>query len=438
MNKEIFLVSLGCSKNLVDSQNVLGRLSEEGYTLQSDESRAGIFMINTCGFIGPAREEGYAHIEDALAWKEQYGGVIVILGCMPQKDAAELEKKFPEIDVISGFSGYAQLATSIEQAASGTKVRTVDTTQYAVPDAQNPVILTGGATAYLKLAEGCSKSCAFCAIPAIRGRQVSTPIDELVTRATDLVERGIREIILIAQDPITYGRDLDGDITILDAIDALEQIEELDWLRLHYLFPEKMAKPIIERMNGSEKLLPYIDIPLQHGHPDILKLMNRPPLGDIPHYLSEARNQNPDLTLRTTFIVGFPGETEEHFQALMDLIEQVRFDRVGAFAYSPEEGTAAAELPHQVPEDVIQARCERLMTRAAEISSELNAAKVGSEQLIIIDSPATEGLSAVGRTMGQSPDVDGITYVEGDDLEAGDIIVAEIVGYNDFDLYAEF
>ncbi len=438
MNKEIFLVSLGCSKNLVDSQNVLGNLSEHGFSLQTDETKAGIFMINTCGFIGPAREEGYAHIQDAIAWKQQYGGIIVVLGCMPQKDAKQLEIKFPDIDIISGFSGYVQLLESITTAQQGKKIRTVDTNQYAVPEAKNPTILTGGASAYLKLAEGCSKSCAFCTIPTIRGKQVSSDINTLVSQAKHLVNKGIKEIILIAQDPITYGRDLNDNINILDAINALEKIDNLDWLRLHYLFPEKMVKPIIQRMHGSEKLLPYVDIPLQHGHPEILKLMNRPPLGDIPEFLIEARQQNPDLILRTTFIVGFPGETEEHFQSLLNLVDKIRFDRVGVFGYSPEVGTPAEKLPNQVSEDIIQKRCNILMKRAAEISNELNANKVNTEQLIIIDKPSNNELSAIGRTMGQSPDVDGVTYVEGEDLETGDIIVADIIGHDDFNLYAEF
>jgi ribosomal protein S12 methylthiotransferase len=390
--------------------------------------------VNTCGFIAPAREESCDLIEEAIAWKKENGGIVAVIGCLAQRDLDGLQKRFPETDVIAGFGGYAQLGASLETALRGQKSRLAPARHYDIPQADRPLRLTGGATAYLKLGEGCSKRCSFCAIPYFRGDQKSVPPDRLAQRARSLAEQGVKELILIAQDPVTYGRDLSSQTDLFTALDRLEEVEGIEWIRLHYLFPGRTALRVLERMRLGGKLCPYLDLPIQHGHPDILHAMNRPALEPMLRPLHRARQEMQGLTLRTTFIVGFPGEEERHFERSLRVLEEIEFDRVGVFGYSPEEGTPAARLPGRVPGAITEERKERLMRAAAEISRRRNAGQVGKTVPVIVDHTARNGRPNVGRTQGQSPDVDGVCLVEGTRIEAGTILPVRITGHGEHDL----
>ena len=438
---KIYLVSLGCSKNLVDSEHVIGNLGLKGFSLTVDIQSANVFLINTCGFIGPARDEGYKTIEEALDWKARNKGIVCVIGCLAQKETAKLNKLYPEIDVISGFGGYSKLDTSIRKALLGTRSYTTNANLYQVPEANNPIRLTGGASAYLKLGEGCSKRCAFCSIPHIRGNQHSVPLAKIVDRAKYLADEGVKELLLIAQDPITYGKDLPINKDIFSVIDALEKVKGIEWIRLHYLFPSQLVNAIVDRMAIGGKFLPYIDMPMQHVNAGILKRMNRPILNNTKKILDRAREKIKDLTLRTTFIVGFPGETEKTFKELEDFIRAIQFDKVGIFTFSPEEGTPAFTLDGQVDPSKMNIWKDHLMQSVQEISFKLNKKKINKKLDMIIDIPPYEDKEGVARIKGQSLEVDGLTYISILDktasINSGDIIKAQIVDANEYDLFAE-
>ncbi len=431
----VYLVSLGCSKNLVDSEQVLGLLRAQGYRLTLAPEAADVFLINTCGFIAAARAEAHGVIAEALDWRRQDGGVVAVIGCLAQREAAELRRRYPGIDVIAGFSGYQHLPRLLAAARQGRRATTADPHHHEVPQAPRPVRLTGGASAFLKLGEGCGKRCSFCAIPAIRGPQKSVPPELLAARARALTADGVKEIILISQDPVAYGQDLEAKPDLFDALEAIESAPGLEWVRLHYLYPGETARRLLERMAGRGKLLPYLDLPLQHAHPEMLRAMKRPPPAAAREFLLAARQRISGLVLRTTFLVGFPGEEERHFDAVLELITAVEFDRIGAFVFSPERDTPACGLPDQVPAAVAAERRARLMELAGEISHRRNAALVGQTLDVLIDRPSADGQApAVGRTPGQAPEVDGVTYVEGEGLSAGRIVPVRITGGDAYDL----
>lgn len=437
----IYLISLGCSKNLVDSEEVLGDLLAQGFSLTSTAAEAGIFLINTCGFIASARKEGYAVIEEAVEWKEATGGLIAVIGCQAQKEAEILREAFPTLDVIAGFSGYGQLGALLKKSRTSTESPALlgKDNDYAVPRAEKPYRLTGGATAYMKLGEGCNKRCAFCTIPQIRGNQVSVPTAALRQRAEALAASGVREIILVSQDPVTYGGDFASGENLLAALDVIEAVDGIDWVRLHYLFPGAMAREVAERMTTGGKLLPYLDMPIQHAAPEILRAMRRPELGELDSFLLDLRARHPEIIFRTTLIVGFPGEAEAHFRVLTDFVKKLEIDRVGVFTFSPEPGTSAAALPKQVSGKVAAKRQARLLELARKISTQRQAQLIGTTQQVIIDQAASssrEDAYAVGRTVGQAPDVDGITHVIATTAQAGDILEVTVTGAAEYDLFA--
>ena len=444
---KVFLVSLGCSKNLVDSEHLIGRLSKKDFSLTPYAPDADVFLINTCGFIGPAREEGYQTIEEALAWKKKGGGVVAVVGCLAQRETDYLGERYPAIDVISGFGGYRELASSIRKAQLGNPIRNTVKNQYQVPTAIYPSRLTGGASAYLKLGEGCSKRCAFCSIPHIRGNQVSVPLPDIIARAKALADEGVKELLLIAQDPVTYGKDLPLARDLLSVIDALEAIPGIEWIRLHYLYPSPVVHRLLDRLEEGGKLLPYIDMPLQHVNEAMLKRMNRPSLAPTEKLLKRAKENIKDVTLRTTFIVGFPGETDKTVEEVAQFIRACRFDKVGVFSFSPEKGTPAFDLADQVASEAKEEYRRYLMTVAGEVSLELHREKLGRQLDVIVDIPPTEK-RGIGRTRGQSLEVDGITYLEPpgprtkpsrdkrSKFRPGDIISANIVDFDAHDLYA--
>ena len=422
----VHLASLGCAKNLVDSERMLAKLATAGGLVGAAAEDADVIVGNTCGFIGPARDESVQTIREMLRYKEDGRCQrVVVMGCLVERDADQLARDLPGVD---GFFGIADQEAAV--AACGLRSDGADS------DAR--LMLTPAHTAYLRISDGCDNGCAYCTIPLIRGRFRSRASSEILTEAEQLASAGVREINLIGQDTTLYGTDLANGLRIDGLINELAAIDGFDWIRLLYTHPAHFSDGLIDAYVHNPKLIPYVDLPLQHLDDDILARMGRgASQAESLDLISRLRNRVPEMTLRTTFILGFPGETEAQFETLLQLAQEIRFDHLGAFAYSREEGTAAALMPDQVPQDVVERRVERLMLAQQAIAFAANEARVGAMAQVLIDGSSGEPNVWIGRTPGQAPDVDSLTFVGGDDLQPGDLVDAEIVGWEDYDLVAE-
>ncbi|MGW8143392.1 MAG: 30S ribosomal protein S12 methylthiotransferase RimO [Anaerolineales bacterium] len=448
MSKNTFhLVSLGCSKNTVDSESMGQLLSKSGYSFVADPSQANILIVNTCGFIGPAKEESLMVLEEMAAQKkaDQY---LIAAGCLTQRYGQEVARQVPGIDGIIGTRRWMDIIDVVKQLRKTRHPEPI----YHLPEAPQTVmdeagvqrVAVQGASAYIKIADGCRRPCAFCAIPLIKGTAVSRPAGAILEEAKYLQDKGIKELILIAQDTTDYGHDLgikNGLATLLTRIVAeLQQsstMEENDfdgvkWIRIMYAFPGYVTDQLIEVMASHPQILPYLDIPLQHADPRVLRSMRRPANMEWVHNtLEKMRSKMEDLALRTTFIVGYPGETEEEFHTLLDFIDEVRFDRVGAFKFSYEPGTTSEGLGDPVPEEVKQERWERLMALQQGISLEKNQALVGRSLEVLIEGNG-DGFS-MGRTYRDAPEIDGLTIIEGEH-SVGSMIPVRITDAMAYDL----
>ena len=441
--KRVHMISLGCPKNRVDSEVMVGLIqADQDFEMVSDADGADIVVVNTCGFIDNAKKESIDTILEMVDLKER-GALekVVVTGCLSQRYSDDLVREIPEVDSYLGTSTF----TEIKRALRGE----LDQKSYIQPGSflmSNEVARTNtirGGTAYLKIAEGCSRNCSFCIIPSIRGKQVSRTIDDVVAEARMLGHNGVRELVLVAQDMTSYGIDLDPKHN-RDYLERLirrldEEDIAIEWVRLLYMYPWNFTDELVELLATSKRLLPYVDMPLQHISRRILKSMRRNIQRDAQMTLIDKLRQIPDLILRTTFIVGYPGETEEEFQELLDWVEEVEFDRVGVFTYSPEEGTHAATLEDDVPEEVKQERYERLMTLQQEISLRKNKEWVGTTTEVIVDGISEEHeLVFEGRHYGQAPEIDGVVYLSfdygGKIPTPGDIVEVEIQNATEYDL----
>jgi len=430
--------SLGCPKNLLDTEVMLGTLAEAGYAIAEQLEDADVAVVNTCSFIESAREESIQAILEMADLREAGSlRALVVAGCLPQRYGAELAKELPEVDAFVGTSAFAGIARILDAALQGRGGVYVEPGHTHLYDHRSPRLRSGRPhTAYMKIAEGCDRVCAFCAIPGIRGRFQSRTAESLVAEAQDLVRGGVREINLVAQDSTSWGKDLAaGDAgagrprldTLLRALDA---VEGLDWIRLLYLYPSAVTPALIETLGSARRVLPYVDVPLQHGSDRMLERMRRGTTALRQRQLVERlRAGIPNVTLRTTFIVGFPGETEEDFAALLDFVREIRFDRVGVFRYSDEEGTAAAALPDKVERSVARERYRRLAEVQRGIMAEKLAAQVGQEAQVLIDARIGAGLHQ-GRSAGQAPEIDGVTFVKGD-VVPGQLVKVRITAVRD-------
>ncbi len=436
------LVSLGCAKNTVDSSSMAQMLNIEGFTSVDDPRQAEVIIVNTCGFIEPARKESYQVLRELAAVKHT-GQRLIAAGCLTERYGAEVQKQVPEIDGILGTRRWMDILRVIS--------RLRDSAGPALPlglpgkrkMGRNPdgifSVHLQGASAYLKIADGCRRPCAFCAIPIIKGTAVSRPLDQVLQDARILQDQGVREINLIAQDTTDYGSDLglqDGLSLLLEAL--LEEVPEVDWLRVLYAYPGYVSDRFIELMAREERILPYLDMPLQHGHPAVLKRMKRPAnLEWIYRTVEKMRDKVPDLALRSTFLVGFPGESEEEFEALLSFIEELKFDRLGTFTYSPEEGTEAARFGDPIPQETKIARQETLMVKQQQISLEKNQAWIGRTLDVLIEGQGeiedTEEMISLGRSFRDAPEIDGMVIVEGK-LPVGEITPVRITGAMVYDL----
>ena len=432
-------VSLGCPKNLVDSERMLGTLALDGYTLVSDPDGADFVIVNTCGFIEDSRAESKSVIREMISLKEQgrTSGVIVA-GCLPERVGGSLREELPGIDHVVGVWGRDEINRVADRLVGGAQEQRelFRPAPIRALDDRARLRITPQHFAYLKISEGCDRTCTFCAIPKMRGKHVTKPIEQVVEEARELVADGVRELILVAQDTTYYGMDLYGEVRLTDLLAELEQVDGIDWLRLMYLYPVNFTDRLIDTIASSERIVPYLDMPLQHINSRVLKRMQRRVNREkTVELVGKLRSRLPNLVLRTTFITGFPGETESEFEELREFVRETRFERMGVFTYSPEPGTPAMKLDGHLPDDVKQDRREALMADQQEVAFSFAESLVGYELDCLIDEQLGEGAWA-GRIYADAPEIDATVYVESEELDVGDLAPVEIVARRDYDLAA--
>lgn len=444
--KNILFISLGCDKNLVDSEKMLGLLQESGYHIVEEEEIADAIVVNTCCFIHDAKEESIETILEMASWKEAGRlKALVVTGCLAQRYQSEIEKEIPEVDAIIGTTGYTQIVPIIDQLLEeNTEDKVfesycpdVDLLPASLPDKR--VLTTGAYTAYLKIAEGCDKRCSYCAIPYFRGRFRSFPMEDLVAEAENLAAAGVKELIIIAQETTVYGTDLYGEKKLPELLRRLCQIEGLAWIRLMYCYPEEITDELIETIRDEAKICHYLDIPIQHCEDRILKRMGRrTSREELENLIEKLRKQIPDIVLRTSLITGFPGETEEESEAMLDFVDNIEFDRLGVFTYSAEEGTTAARMADQIEEDVKVQRRDRIMLLQQEISAEHASAHIGKQMQVLVEGYLFEEDIYIGRTYMDAPKVDGNVFIHAEEeMISGDIVPVMITGASEYDLMGD-
>ncbi len=437
---KVLFVSLGCDKNLADSEAMLGLLTDQGYTFTDDESEAEVIVVNTCCFIGDAKEESIQTILE-MARQKSCGRckALVATGCLAQRYSEEILEDIPELDGILGTTAYDQIVTLIEEALEGKKPRRFQSVDRLVTDQGKRVVTTGGHYAYLKIAEGCDKRCTYCVIPKVRGNYRSVPMEQLVQDGQALAERGVRELILVAQETTVYGTDLYGKKMLPELLRRLAGIPGIYWIRLLYCYPEEITDELIEVIAAEKKVCHYLDMPVQHASDAILKRMGRRTSRQgLLDMIEKLRGRIPDIALRTTLLTGFPGETEEDFQTLYEFADMAGFERLGVFAYSPEEGTPAFSYPDQVPEEVKASRRDRLMELQQEIAFDTCQDQIGRILTVMIEGKVADEAAYVGRTYMDAPGVDGYIFVQtGEILVTGDFVTVKVTGAVDYDLIGE-
>lgn len=433
-------ISLGCPKNLVDSEKMLGSLSLDGYSLVSNPEGADFVIVNTCGFIDESRKESKAVIQEMIDLKSQgkTKGVIVA-GCLPERVGGSLLDEMPDIDHIVGVFGRDEITRVADRLVGGRNEQRELFRPAAVRalDDRARLRITPGHYAYLKISEGCNRTCTFCSIPSMRGKHVTKPIEMVVEEARELAADGVRELILVAQDTTYYGMDYYGEVRLVQLLDELEKVEGIDWIRLMYLYPVNFTDELIDKIAASSKVLPYLDMPLQHINSRVLKRMQRRVNREKTVELVEKlRERVPNLVLRTTFIVGFPGETDEQFEELRDFVAATRFERMGVFPYSVEPGTPAVKLDGHLPEDVKLARQQSLMETQQSLAFDWGKSLVDYELDCIVDSPTEDPQLWIGRTYADAPEIDGVVYIQAENLVPGEMLPVTIVEANEYDLVA--
>lgn len=436
----VLFVSLGCDKNLVDSEVMLGMLAEKGYTFTNDETQADVIVINTCCFINDAKEESINTILEMAELKK--GGQIkalIVAGCLAQRYRDEIQKEIPEVDAIVGTTAILDIGDAIEKALCKKPENYLGSLDKAPVGGMKRVVTTGGHYAYLKIAEGCDKHCTYCIIPKVRGNYRSIPMKELLKEAKELAKSGVRELILVAQETTLYGKDLYGEKYLPKLLKELCKIQELFWIRILYCYPEEITDELIQVIKEEEKICHYLDIPVQSGSNKILKRMGRRTDAEqIKTLIEKLRGEIPDICIRTTLITGFPGESEEDHAKTMQFVDEMEFDRLGVFTYSEEENTPAAEMPDQIPEDIKERRRNEIMELQQEIAFEKAGQMVGRRLKVIIEGKETKEDVYVARTYKDAPEVDGYLFLDTDrHLMSGDFVEAYITGSNEYDLIGE-
>lgn len=431
---KVGIISLGCNKNRVDSETALGILQENGYAFTGDPAEADILMVNTCGFIGPAKEESIDAILEMAEYKKTGKcKLLIVSGCLAQRYEKDLMAEMPEIDLLMGVNQYEQLPTAIRKALGGKRMALCQDDYHYAEHAR--VLTTPEYSAYTRIGDGCSNRCTYCAIPMIRGPYRSRRMGDVLNEMTLLASKGVKEHILVAQDTSRYGTDWQKESALPELMEKAAGIPGVEWLRVLYCYPDETDDRLLDVMAKHDNICKYLDLPVQHINDRILKRMNRQgDSSDIRRCLKGARERG--FILRTSIIVGFPGETEEEFQELMDFLAEAEFDRMGAFAYSAEEGTPAAKMPDQIPEEVKQERLARLMTMQQDISLKRNTARVGTTDKVLVTD--VQAHQCLGRSQWEAPDADGSIYFTAKEtVKPGDFVQVKITGAETYDLKGE-
>lgn len=436
---KLLFISLGCDKNLVDSEMMMGLLHDRGYEFTDNEEEADIIVINTCGFINDAKEESINTILEMAKYKENNLKALIVAGCLVERYKNEILQELPEIDAIVGTTAFDKICDVVDDVLADKKHNELESiNKMCRPDVKR-IITTGGYYSYLKIAEGCDKHCTYCSIPMIRGAYRSVPMDELVKEAEYLADNGVKELIIVAQEITVYGKDLYGEKKLPELLHRLCKIPGIQWIRLLYCYPEEITDELIETIRTEKKICHYIDMPIQHASDKILKAMGRRTNNaELRNIISKLRKEIPDICLRTTLITGFPGETDEDHQILLDFIDEMEFDRLGVFTYSPEEDTKAASLDNQVDEEVKLCRKDEIMELQQEISMDKSERLVGKEIEVIIEGKASDEDVYVGRSYMDAPSVDGYVFINSEEeLMSGDFAKVRIVKAMEYDLIGD-
>ena len=436
----LLFISLGCDKNLVDSEVMLGLLAKEGYQMVDDEQEADVIVINTCCFIHDAKEESIQTILEMAQYKEEGRlKALIVTGCLAQRYQQEILDEIPEVDAALGTTAYTEIARAIEEALEGKgKVTTEDLNAFPLTDPHR-IVTTGGHYAYLKIAEGCGKHCTYCIIPKLRGDYRSVPMERLIAEAKDLAEQGVRELILVAQETTLYGKDLYGEKSLYRLLKELCRIDGIRWIRILYCYPEEIDDPLIQVIKEEKKICHYLDLPIQHASDEVLRRMGRRTSKEqLKAVIGKLREEIPDICLRTTLITGFPGETKEQHEELMEFVDEMEFDRLGVFTYSPEEDTPAAEMPDQIPEEIKEERQAELMELQQDIAFDAAEDMIGKEVLVMVEGKVADENAYVGRTYKDAPGVDGLIFINTEEeLMSGDFAKVKVTGALEYDLIGE-
>ncbi len=437
---KILFISLGCDKNLVDTEVMLGMLASRGYEMTNDEQEADIIVINTCCFIHDAKEESIQNILEMAEYKKNGSAkALIVTGCMAERYRQEILDEIPEVDEVLGTTAYDRILDAVDAALAGQhEVMTADLDALPLPETKR-LVTTGGHFAYLKIAEGCDKHCTYCIIPKIRGNFRSVPMERLLKEAQDLAEQGVKELILVAQETTLYGKDLYGEKSLPKLLRELCKISGIRWIRILYCYPEEITDELIQVMKEEPKICHYLDLPIQHANDTILKRMGRrTSKQELIGIVQKLRKEIPDICLRTTLITGFPGETQEQHEEVMEFIDTLEFDRLGAFTYSPEEDTPAATFEDQIDEEVKEDRQADIMELQQEIAFDKAEDMIGREVLVMIEGKVADENAYVGRTYRDAPNVDGLIFINTDvELISGDFAKVKVTGALDYDLIGE-
>ena len=434
---KILFISLGCDKNLADSEEMLGLLTAGGHEITDDETQAYAIVINTCCFIKDAKEESVETILEMAEYKKTGScHALIVTGCMAQRYQKEIIEEVPEVDAVLGTTSYGDIVKALEEAVAGNHFEEFRDIDYLPDTGSKRVLTTGGHFGYLKIAEGCDKHCTYCIIPKLRGKFRSVPMERLIAQAEDMAEQGVKELILVAQETTVYGKDLYGKKSLHILLKKLCEIRGIRWIRILYCYPEEIYDELIETIRDEKKICHYLDIPIQHASDRILKRMGRrTSKQELIDIVGKLRKEIPDIVLRTTLITGFPGETEEDHEELKEFVDEMEFDRLGVFTYSPEENTPAAEMADQVPEEVKEERRDELMELQQEISYDRGQDRIGQELLVMIEGKVADESAYIGRTYGDAPKVDGYIFVQtGELLMTGDFAKVRVTGALEYDL----
>ena len=436
-NKKILFISLGCDKNLVDSEVMLGILADRGFEMTDTEVDADIIIINTCCFINDAKEESINTILEMAEYKKTGPcKALIVTGCLAQRYKQEIVDEIPEVDAVIGTSKYDEIFDAVDQALKGSHFLDVDDLDRLPSVPGKRILTTGGHYAHLKIAEGCDKHCTYCIIPKIRGNYRSVPMEQLLAEAASLAEQGVKELILVAQETTLYGVDLYGKKSLHILLQELAKIKGIRWIRILYCYPEEIYPELIETIKNEKKVCHYLDMPIQHASDAILKRMGRrTSRQELIDIITKLRKEIPDIALRTTLITGFPGETQEDHEQMMEFVDSMEFDRLGVFTYSPEEGTPAAEMDNQIDEEVKEQWRDEVMELQQEVSLDKSADMVGKTIEVMIEGKISDDEAYVGRSYKDAPNVDGFVFVNTTaNLMSGAIVRVEITGAMEYDL----